>query len=71
MSKKKREMDIGIHKDKRTGAYTVHWGTTDRSYFRNKKIFRKLKSAIRFKNSLIKKYKKKGYKVHYTAFYRW
>lgn len=46
------------------GTYNVNWGTTGKSFNKNYKVFKSRKSAISFKNKLLKKYKPK-YKVSY------
>jgi len=60
-------MSIGIHGKYTTGdgKYHVHWGLTGMSYNRNHKSFIKRSTATKYKNSLIKKYKKQGYKIDY------
>ena len=67
MLKKKRVMEIGISSRFITmnGKYRVSWGSTGNAYNRNRKSFTKRSAAIKFKNGLIKKYKKLGYTIEY------
>ena len=65
--KKKKKMSIGTHGKYTSGnnKYNVHWGTTGVAYNRNRKSFTKRTPATKFKNKLVKKYKKLGYAVDY------
>jgi len=67
MGKKKKIMRIAISSRFITfnNKYNVHWGSTGKAYNRNHKSFKSRKQAVKFKNQLVRKYKKLGYKVEY------
>jgi len=63
---RKPTMEIGMSSKYVTmnNKYTVHWGTTPSAYNRQHRSFVKRKDAVKFKNQLISKFKKK-YKIDY------
>lgn len=60
-------MEIGMSSKFITGSgkYRVSWGSTPNAYNRNNKAFTKRSTAIKFKNGLVKKFKKQGYTIDY------
>lgn len=69
LTTKKKIMDIGIHSKFVTysGKYGVHWGERGnaKQYNKQGRYFTKRKDAVKFKNQLIRKHKKMGYKIDY------
>ena len=59
--KKKPTMRIGMAGRNVTysGNYAVNWGASGRAYNKNVKHFKKRTSAIKFKDQLVRKHKKK------------
>ena len=70
MVREKSVMHIGTHSRfcSFDNMYSVHWADDMDSGIYNKqgKRFRTRKAATKFKNSLVKKFKKQGYKINYT-----
>jgi len=64
--KKKPIMEIGMSSRYITmnNKYNVHWGSTPSAYNNQHRSFKNRKDAVKFKNKLIKKFKK-NYKIDY------
>jgi len=64
MTKKKKVFKIFLANQKMwDGTFHLGWGT--KTVNTHNKRFRSYKAAIKFKNALAKKWKKKGYKIDY------
>jgi len=48
-----------------SGRYTVHWGSTSSAFNKQSRSFKVRRDAVKFKDGLVKRFKKSGYKVDY------